>query len=329
MHHSQLKISQLKAFVTVADCGSFSTAALQLGLSQSTVSHAVASLEAELGVVLLARGRQGAQLTAVGAEILPDARQVFSLLDRMQQKANRDKGLQSGTVRIASVRSIATHLLPEAIAQFQRRFPAINLVIQDCACYPDVEQMLLHNQAEIGLTLLPVGDEFAVRELIQDEFVVLLPESFSANSPVYSQNDSQKNSQENTGQLPVLLSWEQLGQYPMIMNPVAAPHIHTRTVQQHLAQFGYRLNVAYEVKEDSTIVGMVKRGLGATVLAQLAAEPIPDGVQVFRLPVPLKRSIGAIILKETLLPKAAFVFLDVLQQACSRQASLRQFCQES
>lgn len=316
----QPKISQLKAFVTVADCGSFSAAALQLDLSQSTVSHAVASLEAELGVVLLVRGRQGAQLTAVGAEILSDARQILHLLDKMQQKANRDKGLQSGTVRIASVRSLATHLLPEAMAQFQQRFPAVNLVIQDCACYPDVEQMLLHNQAEIGLTLLPVTPEFEAYELIQDEFVALFPTSVLSNSPADLPNHHPNGPQSDGKDLQALLSWEQLVQYPMIMNPVAAPHIHTRRVQQHLAQFGYRLNVMYEVKEDSTIVGMVKRGLGATVLAQLAAEPIPEGVQAFRLPVPLKRSIGAILLKDMLLPKAVFVFLDVLKQVCLSQA---------
>ncbi len=313
---SQLKISQLKAFVTVADCGSFSAAALRLDLSQSTVSHAIASLEADLGVVLLIRGRQGAQLTPVGAEILPDARQVLSLLDKMHQKANRDKGLQSGTVRIASVRSLATHLLPEAIAQFHQQFPAINLVIQDCACYPDVEQMLLHNQAEIGLTLLPVADEFETHQLIQDEFIALLPESFVFDSAERRQQNYQKHGQNGVNQSPSLFTWEQLVQYPMIMNPIAAPHVHTRTVQQHLAQFGYQLNVLYEVKEDSTIVCMVKRGLGASVLAQLAAEPIPEGVQVFRLPVSLKRSIGAILLREILLPKAVFVFLDILKQVC-------------
>jgi DNA-binding transcriptional LysR family regulator len=313
---SQLKISQLRAFVTVADCGSFSAAALQLDLSQSTVSHAIASLEAELGVILLARGRQGAQLTAVGTEILPDVRQVLVLLDKMQQKANRDKGLQSGTVRIASVRSLATHLLPDAMARFHQQFPAINLVIQDCACYPDVEQMLLHNQAEIGLTLLPAAERFETYELIQDEFVALFPDCFCSDLPNHQQNYKQYNSQIDVNRLPSLLSWEQLVQYPMIMNPVAAPHIHTRTIQQHLAQFGYQLNVMYEVKEDSTIVGMVKRGLGATILARLAAEPVPEGIQVFRLPVPLKRSIGAILLKETLLPKAVFVLLDILKQVC-------------
>ena len=59
-------ISQLRALVTVADHSNLSSAALQLGLSQSTISHAIATLE-ELDVVLLIRGRHGVALTPIGA----------------------------------------------------------------------------------------------------------------------------------------------------------------------------------------------------------------------------------------------------------------------
>lgn len=62
----KLKISQLRALVGVADYGNFSEAALQMDLSQSAISHAIASLESELGVILLSRGRHGANLTPVG-----------------------------------------------------------------------------------------------------------------------------------------------------------------------------------------------------------------------------------------------------------------------
>lgn len=54
---SRLKLSQIRALVAIAECGKFSEAALQLGINQSTVSHAIATLEDELGVILLNRGR--------------------------------------------------------------------------------------------------------------------------------------------------------------------------------------------------------------------------------------------------------------------------------
>ena len=53
----RVKLSQLRALVAIADTGSFSEAALQMDLSQSAVSHAIATLEDELGVILLSRSR--------------------------------------------------------------------------------------------------------------------------------------------------------------------------------------------------------------------------------------------------------------------------------
>lgn len=294
---SHLKISQLQAFVAVAQHGNFSTAALELGLSQSTVSHAIATMEATLGVILLVRGRHGAMLTAIGEQILPEAQQVLALLGSIQTKASLDNGLQSGVVRIASVRSIATHLLPDAIVQFRQKFPLIHVVIRDCEHYVEVQQTLRDGQAEIAITLMPDSAEFEAWELIRDEFVLLLPADTvdPAVDPA------------------VPLTWEQIAKLPFIMNPIAAPHVHTRSVQAHFAQFGHQLNIVYEVKEDSTIIGMVQRGLGATIMARLAAEPIPDSIQMRRLPVPMERKIGIIIRADGLLSKAAFAFIDILK----------------
>lgn len=293
MSDSRLKLSQLRAFVTVAQHGSFSTAALELGLSQSTMSHAIASLEAELDVVLLNRGRHGASLTHDGEQILPDAQQILALLDSIRKKANLAKGLESGQVRLASVRSVATHLLPEAIAQFREKFPNVGLALSEFDHYAEVEQALRNGQHDIGFVLLPAAAEFEVWELCRDEFVVLLPPT----APLE----------------PTPLTWEQLARYPLIMTPVANPHIHARLIRNHLEQFGQSLPVTYEVKEDSTVISMVRRGLGASIMARLAAEPIPPEIQIRSLPVPLERTIAIAVLSDALLSRAAIAFLDVLR----------------
>ena len=290
---SRIKTSQLRALVAVATHQRFSAAALELGISQSAVSHAIAMLEEELGVVLLIRGRHGATLTPIGATITQDAQRVLALLAGIRDKAGQERGFQSGQVRVVSIRSMATHLLPEVIARFRRQFPNIKVAIEEYTFYNDVEQALREGQADIGLTLLPMSAEFEVWELFRDQFVALLP----PDQPL-----------EETH-----LSWEQLVSYPMIMNPAVHPHRHTQMVQDHLSQFGYALKIDYEVKEDSTILNMVKQGLGATVIARLAAEPIPAEIQVRNLPVPVERIIGVAVLANALLPPAVFAFLDVLR----------------
>lgn len=292
INDSKLKISQLRAFVAVANHGNFSAAALELGLSQSTISHAIATLEEELGVVLLFRGRHGARITPMGEQIIQEARQILQLCGAIQEKANLEKGLHSGQVRIASVRSIATHVLPEVIARFRDKFPTISVGIAECDRYTEVEQTLREGRADVGFTSLPTTAEFEAWELFRDEFVALLPPgSIEPEIP---------------------LSWEKLADYSMIMN-LRSP-LHNIIVREHLSQFGQTLKIDYEVREDSTILSMVKQGLGATVMARLTAEPILEGIQVRSLPVPLERIIGVIILADALLPQSVFAFLDTLKK---------------
>ncbi|NJK51187.1 LysR family transcriptional regulator [Candidatus Gracilibacteria bacterium] len=287
-----IKISQLRALVAIADWGKFSEAALHLELSQSAISHAIATLEEELGIVLMTRGRHGATLTPIGEQIASEARQILELLASIYQKADRAKGLQGGQVRIASVRSVATHILPEIVVAFRNKFPTINVAIAEYTWYSEVEQTLREGRADIGFTSLPTSDEFETWKILQDEFIVLLP-------PETPHSDRS-------------LSWEELANYPMILNP--HNYQHHKMVADRFGQFGQTLKVAYEVKEDSTIISMVQRGLGATIIPQLAAKPIPEGLQVKRLPVPLERAIGAAILANALHPPAVFAFLEAIEQ---------------
>ncbi|MBW4578817.1 MAG: LysR family transcriptional regulator [Tildeniella nuda ZEHNDER 1965/U140] len=287
----QIKLSQLRALIAVAERGNFGEAALQLGLSQSAVSHAIATLEEMLGIVLISRGRHGAYMTPVGDRVLIYARQIMQSLDGMTKEANLAKGLRGGQVRIASFRSVATHILPEAIAQFRQRFPDIAVLLTDHEDLPEVEQTLREGRADIGFTYLPTSEDFEVWELLQDEFVALFPPTFKL-----------KNKH---------LTWGELAHHPMIMPPETDPTM--LQFYAHCLKFNCTLNVAYRVNTDSTIVSMVARGLGAAVLPRLSAEPIPVGVQVFSLPVPIYRVIGIAVLADALQVPAVFAFLDILK----------------
>ncbi|MEO0394912.1 MAG: LysR substrate-binding domain-containing protein, partial [Cyanobacteria bacterium P01_A01_bin.137] len=87
----------------------------------------------------------------------------------------------------------------------------------------------------------------------------------------------------------------------------------TTAVREHWSRWQQPLNVAYNVKEDSTIVSMVAQGLGAAILPRLAAMPIPDTVESRSLPVPLERVIGVAILANVLPSPAVTRFLEVIK----------------
>ena len=295
MNQDSIKLTQLRAMVAVAESGNFSEAGLQLGVSQSAVSHAIATLEAELGVVLFSRGRHGAHLTPVGERMLQHARQMLDLLEVMDKEASLAKGLEGGQVRVTSIRSVGTHVLPEVIAQFRDRYPAISVALTEYRGDDGIEQALREGRADIGFTCLPTGPEFETVELFQDEYIALLPP-----------NAKLKHAP---------LTWEELATYPMIL-PAATDYC-SLIIQNHLSQLNQSINPAYRITEDSTIVGMVMRGLGATIIARLAAEPLPADVQVHGLPVPLVRTIRVLTLREALHPPSVYAFLDTLKRSFS------------
>ena len=149
-----ITIFQLQILATVAQYRSFSEAALQLEISQSAVSRAIAALEEELGVSLLSRGRFGARLTPVGERILAHAHQILQLRDRIDHEIDLEKNLSGGRIRIASFRSAATHLLPPLIAQFCQRFPNVKVTLAE-ADPTGVELALREGRVDIGLVPLP------------------------------------------------------------------------------------------------------------------------------------------------------------------------------
>ncbi|MEG4393194.1 LysR family transcriptional regulator [Microcoleus sp. BROC3] len=287
----RMKLSQIQALLAVADCENFSEAALQLELSQSAVSHAIASLETELGVQLFHRGRHGAQLTPVGQRVVSHGRQIARALEMMVKEADLEKGLQGGQVRIVTFRSVATHILPGIISKFRSCFPKIAVSIAEVYYTQAVEEALRSGKADIGFVSLPISDEFETREILRDKYVVLLP----------------PNAQCKSAQI----TWEELAKYPLILQPAENPC--SMPLRKYLTTAKFPLNIAYELSEDSTIVSMVLQGLGTAILPRLAAEPIPTSVKVCSLPADFERVIGVAVLKDGLLIPAVFAFLDLVK----------------
>lgn len=290
-----LKPSQLKVLIAVADCGSFSEAALQLQMSQSAVSYAIATLESDLGIVLFSRGRHGATLSPTGEVIVEQARQVLFLMTNIYEQANRAKGLSGGQIRISSFRSAATHILPEVIAQYCQKYPDISIRIFEYDDRPDVEDDLRKGKADVGLTYLPAGSDLDTWEVMSDEFVVLFPPEFQL------QGES--------------LTWEELLAYPLIMAPDGDSC--DAMVYEHCSNYGIQLKPTYQVRSDATIVNMVAKGLGAAISPKLAAEPIPSIVQVHSLPKPYYRRISLATLTDALLSPAVFAFVELFKQVLS------------
>lgn len=266
---SRPKIRELEALIAVADIGSFSGAAAELDCTQSSLSHAIAELEARLGATLLVRSRSGTRPTAVGVEVIGKARTVLGLCDDISAIL-KPQGGASGIVRLATYRSVATHLMPPVMSWLAEHHPGVVLEIDDdCPEREDVEARVRTMQAEIGVAVLPVSDGLVVRPFARDDFVAIVPKwavirptNFWADIQVFSFCEIRFNL--------------------------------ARSVIKRCRENGMTAAVKSSFHSESAVLQQVALNNCFSIMPRLAAEPMPEGVKAIALPIPATRHIAAI-----------------------------------
>ncbi|CCV09941.1 LysR family transcriptional regulator [Mesorhizobium sp. STM 4661] len=126
-------LSQLAVLATVAQCGSFRGAARELAIAPSAVSHAVSSLEARLGVRLLARSTRSVAPTNEGAQLLERLRPALSEIDLALESAVEARDRPAGNLRLTVPRTAAHLALTPRLGAFGAAYPDIvlEIVIED------------------------------------------------------------------------------------------------------------------------------------------------------------------------------------------------------
>ncbi len=134
----QIEANDLFIFAKVADSGSFSRTAEQLGLPKSTISRRVAALENQLGERLLQRTTRKLVLTDFGLALLEHARQVSAEVDAAIALAQHRQFQPSGVLRISMPNDFANQVLADLLPAFAERYPAIRLELDLSARRVDV-----------------------------------------------------------------------------------------------------------------------------------------------------------------------------------------------
>lgn len=141
----------LEYFLAVAECGSISAAARQLGVSQPTVSEALTKVESEHGVPLLRRLPRGVALTDAGRNLVGPAAQVlrgYAEVDRALDPALR---LQRGRLTLVCPRTLAQDPMAAFIGQYRREHPGIVVTLQRPQDGESAAAVVASGRAEIGL----------------------------------------------------------------------------------------------------------------------------------------------------------------------------------
>lgn len=123
----QWTLEQLRQFVAAAEAGSFSAAARRLGRAQSAVSTSVGLLEADLGVELFDRSRRNATLTAAGAVILQEARELLRQAGSLEQRALSFAAGREAQLSIALDEGLPYLVADQLLKELAERYPALEL----------------------------------------------------------------------------------------------------------------------------------------------------------------------------------------------------------
>ena len=138
---------KLKIFHAVAEAGSFTSATVNLNLSQSAISRQIQSLEEDLKVKLFERHARGLTLTENGEYVYKTAHEVISKLKEVETSLGDQKNKPSGKITITTVRSFGTHWLTPRIQEFMKLNPEIEVEL----IFDDKELDLSTRQADIGI----------------------------------------------------------------------------------------------------------------------------------------------------------------------------------
>ncbi|GEM45654.1 LysR family transcriptional regulator [Deinococcus cellulosilyticus] len=268
-----MQFHQLAGFVRIVDAGSFTLAAEQLRITQSALSHAIASLEKELQVTLLQRDRQGARPTEAGERLLPHVREILARLERIRHEARNTTGLLSGRVRIGSIPSATVDFLPRAIAAFSRQHPNIDLVMleEPSQGHGRLLDWLTSHTIDLALIELPLA-EFDTVPLMDDELCAVLP----ADSPL--------------AELEAVPMQELVG-LPFVLSRYSSePLIH-----QAFQGAGEMPDIRFEVQDLGTLISLVREGLGISLVPRLALPKTPEGLALRSVSPRIERRLGFLV----------------------------------
>ena len=281
-----MTLTQLEIFSLVAELHGFTAAAHRLEISQSAVSHALKSLEQELGVELLRRHQSQVELSDIGQQLLLRARAMLGLANTLRQEAADARGMKRGTLRIGSFGPTSSiKLLPKILQRYRAAHPGIEVHIDEG---PDrqVIQWLEERRIDIGFVVLP-QERFDTFRLIEDQMVALLPADHALAG-----HDS--------------LSLSDLCHDPFVLTEAGSSELVSRLFN------AARLtpNIRYRCSQLLSTLDTVARGDALTVVAEGSLPDHNDNRYVRKpLSPPVSRLVGLAVLDQRQSSPATLAFI--------------------
>ena len=275
-----MRIEQLKAFLAVAETGSFQKAARQCGVTQSTISRQIQALETELGSPLLHRTAQ-AKLTVAGDLLLPRARKIYQEWNVAKSEiADLTAGKQQ-ELCVAVIPSIGACYLPGVLQRFVRDYPQVQLRVTSLGSDRALK-VLRDGLVDLALVmqsnLMTPSSEMVVDFLYEEPILVLL----ASGHPLADF---------------ISVPWSELIQYPQVI--FKEGYAMQSLVREQFHRRGAKLNIVLELNSLDAFRGTIRQGNWIALLPQSALLDINNDLSLAVRPLEKPTLMRQVVLVTT------------------------------
>ncbi len=258
-----------QVFKTVAEQGSFRKAADILGLTPSAISHAISSMEGELGFSVLNRSKNGVTLTNYGEHLLPYVNAVLNSDESLQQAIAEFNGLKQGKIKIGCFSSVCTSWLPDIMHSFQEEYPEICIEVFQ-GTYDDVVYWIKNGIVDLGFLSVSSAGDIPIQPLYKDQLLCVVPKgTVKQKDTAYMEIDEMRNHQF-----------------------VTQRESTDADIQNFLKENSLSVQSNYHVVDDLATIAMVANGFGICLMPEMVMNDIPYEVDCYPVKPDAYRIIG-------------------------------------
>jgi DNA-binding transcriptional LysR family regulator len=255
-----VEIRQLRAFVAIAESGTFTAGALRVHVTQAAISMQIRQLETEIGAKVFVRAPRHVILTEAGEQLLRRARHILREHDAALDEIAELAGAERGRLRIGSASAmVLTEQLPMILKELRKQHPAAEIAVTSGTSEVLVDQILA-GETDIAFVSLPVDVRGIKTERLSDDQLVAIA------SPRH------KLAKQRT------ISAYTLAGERLILGERGGNT--RRLIDQFFAQAGVTLRVAMELSRQQAIKRMVEEDMGVGIVP---LQSVKDEVEKGRL----------------------------------------------
>jgi DNA-binding transcriptional LysR family regulator len=250
-----LELRKLEHFMALCEEMHFTKTAEKLRIGQPTLSYQMKALEDELGVRLFDRLGKKIAITESGKILLEHCKKVFANLESAREQIEELQNVKRGKLVIGTLSGDLNHIVSSVLLEFHSIYPDVQIQIFSL---DDVVEKVIQNEFDLALTLMPGKDERLTNiSLYEEEFFLAV-----RRDHVWSDRNA--------------IDFKEIQRIPLILNPKG--HCFRQSLDAACSAAGIQIQPIIESTDSKSILNLVKKGIGATIISNTLFSLENEGV---------------------------------------------------